>query len=106
MCLKLYHTYTFSNKEAFTRFLGRLRNSEYCSKSAPKGLIHVAYDIRPEIKKKWNKYSFEELTRMRENHFLKCRYYALWWTWERFFEDMEKIEKTKFVFGKVKIEMF
>jgi len=107
MCLKLYHSYTFSNKEAFIRFLGRLRSSEYCAKSPPSGTIYVAYGIRPNhIKKDWNKFTFEELLAMEQIHFFKCKYFGLWWTWKRFFEDMDEIEKAEFVFGKVEIEMF
>jgi len=88
------------------RFLGRLRRSEYQCKCPPKGLIYVASDIRPKIKKSWNRHSFEDLRTMGENHFFKCNYYALWWTWKRFFEDMDKIEKEEYVFGKVTMEMF
>jgi len=106
MCLKLYHSYTFSNKEAFMRFLGRLRRSEYQCKSPPKGLIYVASDVRPKIKEHWNRHSFEDLRTMGERHFFKCNYYGLWWTWKRFFEDMKIIEKAEFVFGKVTMEMF
>jgi len=116
MCLKEYHVFTFSNREAYERLL--LKFPDYTKK--PKEGTVKGKEIKGEIKvvkefigrgwqtmkEDWDGYSYEDLVNMGNiRHWFVLRYYRFW-DWESLEKVVKMIGDSPYLFGKVTVTIY
>jgi len=103
MCLKEYHIFTFTNREALDRLVRELPH-KYGDKTI-KGLLHKVILFHLNMENTWNTLTFDELMTMRlTRHWFDIKSFNLR-NWEQYNEVLSKLGDCQFVFGKIEVEI-
>lgn len=104
MCLKEFHTFTFSNREALDRLTKTLW-AKYGNKTI-KGLLHKAVKLNvPNLENTWNDFTFDELMSMRLTTHWFIAQYLNFRDWKSLKETLSELGDCQFVFGRIEVEI-
>lgn len=104
MCLKEFHIFTFTNREALDRLVRKLW-AKYGNKSI-KGIFHRVTLSHPDMGEDiWNSFTYNELMEMKlTKHWFKAEPFTFH-DWKNYKKTISRLRGCQFVFGKIEVEI-